>query len=173
MGAQLVDERKTALLMQVGALCAHGFSKRSLESEKDHYLGVSIRRKLASSLPKPSLQSCRSTIEVLDSTFSGSTTCEKRIHIEVGGSLALSNTVLTNSFSGHNCVGEPVLDAGYNMDSGASCRFTQATGSLSNTNPLLDPAGLQDNGGLVALQPDSPAVDLVGEGACLPPQLTR
>jgi hypothetical protein len=50
VGAQLVDERKTALLMQVGALCAHGFSKRRLESEKDHYLGVSIRKKLASSL---------------------------------------------------------------------------------------------------------------------------
>ncbi|HSK83010.1 MAG TPA: choice-of-anchor Q domain-containing protein [Rubrobacter sp.] len=116
-----------------------------------------------------------STIEVLNRTFSGSTTYEKRIHNEVGGSLTLSNTILTNSFSGDNCVGEPVLDAGYNIDSGASCRFTQATASLSKTNPLLDPAGLQDNGGLtqtLALQPDSRAVDLVGEGACPPPQLT-
>jgi hypothetical protein len=117
-----------------------------------------------------------STIEVLNSTFAGSTTYEKRIHNEVGGSLTPSNTGLTNSFSGDNCVGEPVLDAGYNIDSGASCRFTQATGSLSNTDPLLDPAGLQDNGGLtqtLALQPDSPAVDLVGEGACPLPRLTR
>jgi Cyclic nucleotide-binding domain len=51
--------------------------------------------------------------------------------------------------------------------------FTQATDSLSNTNPLLGSAGLQDNGGhiqTIALLPDSPAVDLVGEGACPPPQ---
>ena len=44
--------------------------------------------------------------------------------------------------------------------------------ALSNTNPLLDPAGLKDNGGLtqtIALQPDSPAVDLVGQSACPPP----
>jgi hypothetical protein len=89
-----------------------------------------------------------------------------------------NNTILDNVLSGGgNCdgffgYGFTFRDGGYNVDSGTSCGFTQATGSLSNTNPLLDPAGLQDNGGrtqTIALQPDSPAVDLVGEGACPPP----
>jgi hypothetical protein len=74
--------------------------------------------------------------------------------------------------SGFFGYGFTIRDGGYNIDSGTSCGFTQATGSLSNTNPLLDPAGLQDNGGrtqTIALQPDSPAVDLVGQGACPPP----
>ena len=76
------------------------------------------------------------------------------------------------SASGHNCSGFEISDGVCNIDSGTSCGFTQATGSLSNTDPLLDPAGLQDNGGrtqTLALQPDSPAVDLVGQGACPPP----
>ena len=73
--------------------------------------------------------------------------------------------------SRRNCSGT-FTDGGFNIDSGTSCGFTQATGSLSNTSPLLDSAGLQDNGGptrTVALQSDSPAVDLVGQGACPPP----
>ena len=77
------------------------------------------------------------------------------------------------SASGQNCSGFEIFnDGGYNIDSDTSCGFTQATGSLSNTDPLLDPAGLQDNGGrtqTIALQPESPAVDLVGQGACPPP----
>ena len=67
--------------------------------------------------------------------------------------------------------GENISDAGNNIDSGTTCGFDN--GSLSNTDPLLDPEGLQDNGGLtktIALQPDSPAVDLVGEEACPPPE---
>jgi hypothetical protein len=113
-----------------------------------------------------------STIDVLNSTFSGSIAYNNPIHNESGASLTLSNTILTNDYSGDNCVGDPVLDGGYNIDSGTSCGFTQTTGSLSDTNPLLDPAGLPDNGGptqTIALQPDSPAVDLVGQAACPPP----
>ena len=114
-----------------------------------------------------------STVEIRNSTFS-EPTLGNALHIynEAGGSLTLSNTILTNSSGVDNCVGDPVLDGGYNIDSGTSCGFTQATGSLSDTNPLLDSAGLQDNGGrtqTIALQPDSPAVDLVGQGACPPP----
>jgi fibronectin-binding autotransporter adhesin len=113
------------------------------------------------------------TVEILNSTFSEPTLGNPmHIYNEAGGSLTLSNTILTNSFGVDNCVGDPVLDAGYNIDSGTSCGFTQATGSLSNTNPLLDSAGLKDNGGrtqTIALQPNSPAVDLVGQGACPPP----
>jgi hypothetical protein len=88
------------------------------------------------------------------------------------GTLTMSNTIVTNSPSGGNCSGDPITDGGYNIEDGASCGFSQATGSLSNTDPLLDPDGLSDNGGptkTIALRPESPAVDLVGEEACPPP----
>jgi hypothetical protein len=87
--------------------------------------------------------------------------------------IPLSNTIIANNIGG-NCSGNTAItDAGYNPDDGITCGFSQATGSLSNTNPLLDPAGLQDNGGptpTIALLPGSPAVDLVGDEACPPPQ---
>jgi hypothetical protein len=59
------------------------------------------------------------------------------------------------------CAGT-ISDAGYNIDGGTSCGFTTASGSLSNTDPLLGP--LADNGGRThtrALLVGSPAVDLV------------
>jgi hypothetical protein len=88
---------------------------------------------------------------------------------------------VANSTSGSNCSGlgitddgyNGITDGGYNVEDGNSCTFTQGSGSLSNTDPLLDPAGLQDNGGpteTIALQPESPAVELVGSGACPPPE---
>jgi predicted outer membrane repeat protein len=116
----------------------------------------------------------RDETTVTNSTFSGNS---GGIYNRDGG-MTLRNTILVNSLSGGNCAGEfgfifRIRDGGYNIDSGATCGFVQVNGgSLSNTNPLLDPAGLQDNGGLtqtIALQPDSPAVDLVGQGTCPPP----
>lgn len=68
----------------------------------------------------------------------------------------------------------PLTDGGYNVEDDGTCGFATATGSLPDTaDPLLDPDGLQDNGGptqTIALQPVSPAVDLVAEGECPPPQ---
>jgi predicted outer membrane repeat protein len=94
------------------------------------------------------------------------------------GKITVSNTILASFFSGSgaNCeegIEGMVTDGGFNIEKGTSCGFSEATGSLSNTDPLFDPAGLQDNGGptkTIALQPDSPAVDLVGQEACPPPQ---
>jgi predicted outer membrane repeat protein len=91
---------------------------------------------------------------------------------------SIRNTVVADSPNGGNCYFDPRLvfgfaDDGYNVSDDGTCQFTEAAGSLSNTDPLLDPEGLQDNGGLtktIALQPDSPAVDLVGEEACPPPE---
>jgi hypothetical protein len=40
-----------------------------------------------------------------------------------------------------------IIDGGHNLDAGSSCDFSAANGSLSNTDPQLDPLGLQDNGG--------------------------
>ena len=94
------------------------------------------------------------------------------------GTLTVSNTILANNTAteyGGNCaavdVDNPTTDGGYNIEDGDTCGFTQDTGSLSNTNPILDPSGLQDNGGptlTIGLQPDSLAVDFVGQDACPP-----
>jgi hypothetical protein len=92
--------------------------------------------------------------------------------------LTLGKTILANSPNGGNCFFDDffpsarVTDEGYNVEDADTCGFTRATGSLPDTDPLLDPDGLSDNGGptqTIALQPDSPAVDLVGQGACPPP----
>jgi Ca2+-binding RTX toxin-like protein len=89
--------------------------------------------------------------------------------------LELSKTIVANNaeeLGDENCAGTAPLDAGFNIDDGTACGFSEANNSLSNTDPLLDPAGLSDNGGrtkTIALLPRSPAVDLVGEEACPPP----
>jgi predicted outer membrane repeat protein len=112
----------------------------------------------------------------LNSTFSGNT-ADIGGGIYSGGPVTLSNTIVADSSQGDNCntFFPPVriTDNGYNVDDDGSCNLTQATGSLPNTDPLLDPEGLQNNGGptkTIALLPDSPAVDLVAQGACPPPQ---
>jgi VCBS repeat-containing protein len=74
----------------------------------------------------------------------------------------LKNTIVANSPSGGNCNGT-ITDGGYNLDDGTSCGFSTADNSQPSTDPLLDPKGLQDNGGptkTIALQPTSPAIDL-------------
>jgi hypothetical protein len=118
------------------------------------------------------------TVKITNSTFSGNSAGVgggiSTIATE-SGALTLGNTILANN-TGGNCFGDAgtvFTDAGYNIEDDSSCGFSEANGSLSNTDPLLDPAGLQDNGGptpTIALQPESPAVDLVGEEACPPPQ---
>jgi hypothetical protein len=100
------------------------------------------------------------------------------IFIDEGNFLDLRNTIVANSTSGGNCFGPGgfIGDDGYNVENTDTCGFTrtsQQTGSLPNTDPLLDPVGLADNGGpteTIALLPESPAVDLVGQEACPPPQ---
>jgi len=61
----------------------------------------------------------------------------------------LRNTIVANN-AGGNCSidsGLTIEDDGHNLDDGMSCGFSAANGSLSNTDPQLDPAGLQNNGG--------------------------
>jgi hypothetical protein len=81
----------------------------------------------------------------------------------------LRNAIVARNLTGGNCVGA-TTDGGYNLDDDASCGFT-AAGSWPNTDPLLDPAGLQDNGGptrTIALQPGSPAINAIplSDGSC-------
>lgn len=82
-----------------------------------------------------------------------------------GGTLTAQNALIAGQSGGPNCYGfADSSDGGYNLDDGTSCGFSTANGSLSNANPLLDPAGLQNNGGptkTIALLPGSPAVDAI------------
>lgn len=66
-----------------------------------------------------------------------------------------------------NCAGT-INDAGYNISDDSSCGFS-ATGSLNNTDSMLDPAGLSNNGGpteTIALLASSPAVDAIPVADC-------
>lgn len=73
------------------------------------------------------------------------------------GTVTIKDTIVSGASP--NCSGT-VVDGGHNIDSGATCAFTTATGSQPNTDPLL--AALANNGGPTqtrALAANSPAID--------------
>ena len=88
-------------------------------------------------------------------------------------SLEIGNTILVTGATGDNLtvdVGGTIASLGYNLsDDAAGGNLTTAPGGYlnqpgdrRNTDPMLDPAGLKDNGGLtqtIALQAGSPAID--------------
>jgi hypothetical protein len=83
------------------------------------------------------------------------------------GPITMWNTIVANNTVGGgpgssfpNCFGETVTNGGNNLDSGTTCGFGTANGSLSDTNPLL--GTLKDNGGPTethALLVGSPAIN--------------
>jgi len=78
----------------------------------------------------------------------------------------MTNSILAAN-AGGNCFG-PITDAGNNIDDAVSCGLSEPN-SLSNTDPLLDPAGLQDNGGptqTIALLAGGPALNAGNDAAC-------
>src|SRR5579875_1547295 len=81
--------------------------------------------------------------------------------------MTLSMSIVADGTGGVNCDQvAPITDNGYNLDSGSSCGFSSAKGSLSNTEPNLDP--LASNGGptqTMALPPGSPALDVIPSSA--------
>ena len=97
-----------------------------------------------------------------------------------GVTMVLRNTIVAENMGGPNCNSSTAsIDGGHNLDDGLSCGFSAANGSLSDADPHLDPAGLQDNGGstqTVALctavdEPEgctaaSPAIDTGDPSAC-------
>jgi fibronectin-binding autotransporter adhesin len=90
----------------------------------------------------------------------------------LSGAAETLNGSLIAGNPGGNCVvssGPPssILDGGYNLDDGTSCDFSAANHSLSTTDPMVDSAGLADNGGptqTVALLSGSPAIDAIPPG---------
>ena len=78
------------------------------------------------------------------------------------GTLTIQNSIVADNSGANNCAvaGGTLTDGGNNLDNGTSCGFGAT--SLSSTDPLLDPLGLQNNGGLtltIALQSGSPAIN--------------
>ena len=81
-----------------------------------------------------------------------------------GGTLTLTASIAANN-PGGNCAGT-ITDGGFNIS------YPDATCPGLNQDPLLDPAGLQDNGGrtpTIDLQAGSPAIDLIPIANCLVP----
>jgi hypothetical protein len=107
------------------------------------------------------------TATLTNSTFSGNAVGRYGggygAGFDIGAGMLAGNVMDENSPT--NCTADPdalIADNGHNVSSDGTC--VSAGTSLANTDPLLDPAGLQDNGGptqTIALLPDSPAIDLV------------
>ncbi len=86
--------------------------------------------------------------------------------ISNSGSVTATGTIIANNNPGTNCFGNRFQEPfGFNLDSGTSCRLSQAT-DLTGTDPLLGP--LASNGGPTqtqALEAGSPAIDHGGTSA--------
>jgi predicted outer membrane repeat protein len=99
--------------------------------------------------------------------------------IHANGTVTVTNSIFTKSPSGGNCYasgGGVITDGGHNIDDGTSCGFSPANGSLNNTDPLLDPAGLANNGGptqTIALEAGSPAINAGDETICAAPPVNN
>ena len=89
-----------------------------------------------------------------------------------GGTMTLANSILKTGVSGGNIVNDAstLTSQGYNLSNDAAGGdsttgpggFLNAQGDQRNTDPQLDPAGLQNHGGptqTIALLPGSPAID--------------
>jgi Right handed beta helix region len=113
------------------------------------------------------------TMTVTNSTFSANSTPFLNGGggaIENFGTASLKNTILAGSGPSDNCsvFKTTISDAGYNISDDATCGFS-ATGSRNSTNPILDPAGLGNNGGptaTIALDSESPAIDAIPLADC-------
>jgi predicted outer membrane repeat protein len=100
------------------------------------------------------------TLTVINSTFSGNKTTDGGsgggIYNMNPGILTLYNTIIANSPSGGDCLNQATLNAHINLIEDGSCHAT-----LSG-DPVLDPAGLRNNGGptqTIVLQSNSPAIN--------------
>ena len=111
------------------------------------------------------------TLQIANSTLSGNSASNGPaggiFNYGVGGGLAtveIGNTLLNAGASGNNIANDSgtIMSRGYNLSSDDGGGFLTATADQINTDPKLDPAGLQNNAGptqTIALNGLSPAVD--------------
>jgi CSLREA domain-containing protein len=112
-------------------------------------------------------------VSVSNSTFLYNSATSGADIYQRGGSITLTNSILGNSSAGGNCFGT-VTDGGYNISDDTTCGFDTSTGATGqtigdNVNPLLDPNGLQNNGGptqTIALLSNSPAISAIPPAQC-------
>lgn len=82
------------------------------------------------------------------------------------GTLTLTNSIVANSPMGGNCVVSGLIDGGHNLQfPGISCGA-----AMTSADPLLDPAGLANNGGMtdtISLLLGSPAIDAGDDAVCM------
>jgi hypothetical protein len=108
------------------------------------------------------------SLTVISSTFANDSAGDAAI--DNVSQAVFKNTILADANPANglsNCAGA-VMDGGYNISDDSSCNLT-ATGSQNNTNPMLDPNGLQNNGGpteTIALVIGSPAIDVIPLASC-------
>ena len=115
------------------------------------------------------------TLSVTNSTFSANNAIIAGGGIYNHGSAAsIKGTILALEPTGQNCSGNAsITDDGYNISDDTSCGFA-GTGANGNPigdgiDPMLDPNGLQDNGGptqTIALVAGSPAIDAIPAASC-------
>jgi CSLREA domain-containing protein len=112
------------------------------------------------------------TMTLANSTISGNSSTVGGVCCTGGGILnnglaTFENTIVAGN-NGGDCFSDGSLtDAGYNLSSTGTCGFDAANHSQPIADPLLDPAGLGDNGGptqTIALEPGSPAIDAIPAG---------
>src|ERR1035438_1784236 len=101
---------------------------------------------------------------ITQSTLSGNTSpYGADILNYTGFTLSISMSIVAGGLVGGNCGGQaPITDLGYNIDTGASCGFSAASHSLSNTQPRR--AALPSNGGApqtMALPPGGAAIGAI------------
>src|SRR5579884_298352 len=109
------------------------------------------------------------TATISSSTFASNSASNGGGLYNYGGTTSLGGSIVAKN-TGSDCFNYngTLTDNGYNLSSDSSCGFT-GTGDLQNTDPLLDPNGLQNNGGptqTIALEPGSPASDQVPLAQC-------
>ena len=130
--------------------------------------------------PGSAIYSGSGTLTVINSTFTGN-----HPPVGIGGAtiansvdsrMTIINTIVANDPSGDvACSGVGSIAYGRNNligDGGASCGFADGVNGNIVGDPMLDAAGLKDNGGpteTVALQAGSPAIDAGDETTCSGP----
>jgi CSLREA domain-containing protein len=105
-------------------------------------------------------------VTVTNATFSGNSASAGGGAIFVRNTLTLENAIVANSPAGGNCA---TTTTGTINDGGGNLSWPDTTCPGLNQDPLLDPAGLQDNGGpteTIMLQPGSPAINTAVPANC-------
>ena len=112
------------------------------------------------------------TLSITNSTFYGNRAdfYASSIQNTASATAALTNTIVADN-TGKNCRGGTIVNGGHNLDDGTSCGWGSASGSLSNTNPLL--GVLTGSPAFFPLLNGSPAIDAGDDTACAAPPVSN